>query len=161
MLVPEPFGDGKKVYALDLDGMTSRMEMGLVNGGQSMSTDAVVCYDFPAHFLSTKRNSKGALALGKLSVVFSQEYAQELDGLDTYKNLSAENVLEIADVVKVGRYKLPVKEIRTSIDAIFGEGVMWTGTRRTDTQNMNLATMWFNLPEVPKGADAWFKFRKN
>lgn len=158
MLIPEDFGRGEKAYALKPDEMTSGTRW--YYGYSRANDDRIVVYKIPAYSLSTKTKTRGALVFGYIEVIFDSDCAQELDGLDSYKNLSVDQVLDLADNVK--RPQVPhKKEIKMHTEAIFGNGRMWTLEGRTDDMNRQLVDAWFNLPEVPEGMDAWFRLYKN
>lgn len=158
MLVPEQFGDGKKMYALDVNHMKSKVYTEFRSGWGGENN--MVAYSFPAYFLSTKQSTKGSLSLGEIDLIFDCNWAMEVDGLDTYKNLELDEVLDLADNAKVDN-GVPAKEISTKTKAIFGNKRIWSNGFTSDIQNKKLMEAWFTLPQVPEGMTDWFKFYKN
>lgn len=119
----------------------------------------VIEYAFPAYFLSTKQSTKGALSFGTVNISLSDYWAKEIDGLDTYGGLTAQEVLDLAENVKDGRDK--VKEISTLTQGLFGNRCAWTDKTMSDEAYRDLVEAKFALPDVPKGMTDWFKFYKN
>lgn len=166
MLVPEKFDYGNKTYALNLDKMEAiqhrdyayRFMLERQETGEEIISH-VFEYTFPAYFLSTKQSTKGALSFGTVNISFSDYWAKEIDGLDTYGGLTAQEVLDLAENVKEGRDK--VKEISTLTQGLFGNRCAWTDKTMSDEAYRDLVEAKFALPDVPKGMTGWFKFYKN
>lgn len=154
MLIPVDMMESPNMYAIDLDSMR---QVDPYRYSYILSRRGDLCiYSFDSFFFGKPYSHNGVrpLGVGTLNLLFDSDYSGQVDGIDTYRDMSVERVMDLADNLKDGRTL--VKSVKPNIDALFGGGKVWS-TAISDEEYRILVESFFNLPQLPPGTDGWFK----
>jgi hypothetical protein len=115
-------------------------------------------YEMQAYWISAAANTRGALCMGTVSMTFNNDFASQINGRSDFIRLTQDEVLSMADTlkVKVDGVQHMVKDISKSAVALFGHRSVWTSGIHDETYRALVETF-FTLPAAPQGSLGWVK----